>query len=282
MVIQAKESAGDHLGVVVAHKSVVKRHGRDACRETHALEYGTVAFVPRDQGFPAEPAAKDRPAFPVAPPVALFQAANSTKRRSRQQCRRGRIFDTQQVHHFAGPLRETNIRDEPSDPQTSQSVDFGQGVGRDHVVGDTRGRPARLARIQMGGIQVHFVHNQRRVGLRAKLGNLARKLKRATRAAGVQTVGSPDHLIDRAVIVAGAAGSMPFRIPLAPSDVIITGEIRHHDALTIRRIGCTAVALGHWSSERPVLTSLSERLQAAIPRIVVKVSTVDEDPLRTV
>ena len=116
-----------------------------------------------------------------------------------------------------------------------------------------------------------------------KLATLARKLKRTTRATGVQVVGDPDHTIDRAVILVGAAGSIPFRgRRLASGDVIITGEIRHHDALTILRNGCTAVALGHWASERPVLESLAGRVRQAVPGITVRVSTEDRDPFRAI
>jgi dinuclear metal center YbgI/SA1388 family protein len=107
---------------------------------------------------------------------------------------------------------------------------------------------------------------------------LARKLKRATRATCVQTVGSASRKIDRAIIVVGAAGSLPFRIPLRPTDVIITGEIRHHDGLAILRNGCSAIALGHWASERPVLQSLAKRLRKALPGVEVQISKADKDP----
>ncbi len=112
------------------------------------------------------------------------------------------------------------------------------------------------------------------------LRGLARNLKRTTQALCVQVVGPQDRSVTRAVIIVGAAGDMPLRIPLALNDVIITGEIRHHDALAIQRRGCTAIALGHWASERPVLAPLAKRLQAALPRITVSVSESDEDPFR--
>jgi dinuclear metal center YbgI/SA1388 family protein len=110
------------------------------------------------------------------------------------------------------------------------------------------------------------------------LASLARKLHIATHAANVQLVGEPKQRVERVIVVAGAAGSLPFRIPLSPSDAIITGEIRHHDALAIRRIGCSAVALGHWASERPVLTPLAARLGRLFPGLTVRVSRTDLDP----
>lgn len=110
------------------------------------------------------------------------------------------------------------------------------------------------------------------------LGKLARKLKKACAAPTVQIVGAPNQPVRRVIIVVGAAGSLPFRGRLLEDDVIITGEIRHHDALTIRRRGCAAIALGHWASERPVLTPLAARVGAALPTIEVRVSQRDADP----
>ncbi len=121
------------------------------------------------------------------------------------------------------------------------------------------------------------------------LAQLAERLKRATQATCVQTVGTNDpqagsasRNVSRVVIVAGAAGSLPFKIPLAPSDCIITGEIRHHDALTITRVGCTAITLGHWASERPVLAPFTARLRDLVPGIAIDISNADRDPFRTV
>jgi len=114
------------------------------------------------------------------------------------------------------------------------------------------------------------------------LRTLARKLKRATGAACTQIIGSPERIVGRAVILVGAAGSIPFRIGLQESDVIITGEIRHHDALTINRLGCTAIALNHWTSERPVLTHLAQRIAEHHPGIPVILSQTDREPFQPI
>lgn len=110
------------------------------------------------------------------------------------------------------------------------------------------------------------------------LKKLAQRLKRKTRATNVQIVGDTEENVSRAVVVVGAAGSLPFKIGVGTGDVIITGEIRHHDALTIRRHGCSAIALGHWASEHPTLAVLADRLSAALTGITVSVSSADSDP----
>ncbi len=112
------------------------------------------------------------------------------------------------------------------------------------------------------------------------LSALAKKLGRTTQAVNVQIVGTPQQYVDRVVVVAGAAGSLPFQIPLTSNDAIITGELRHHDALTIRRIGCAAIVLGHWASERPVLNPLAARLASLMPDAQFQVSRTDADPFQ--
>lgn len=114
-----------------------------------------------------------------------------------------------------------------------------------------------------------------------KLLDLARSLSRKTGAANVVTIGSHAQRVSSALICVGAAGSLPFEIsgrPCGLGDVVITGEIRHHDALRYHRLGACAIALGHWASERPVLAPLAARLRAELPGVRVLVSRKDKDP----
>ena len=113
------------------------------------------------------------------------------------------------------------------------------------------------------------------------LEKLAQRLRVQTKAHGVQIVGERGRPVEEVVIVAGAAGSLPFRIPLSSRHVIVTGEIRHHDALTIGRYGCSAIALGHWASERPVLKPLAGRLAELLPGLSMSISAADRCPFRT-
>ncbi len=113
------------------------------------------------------------------------------------------------------------------------------------------------------------------------LAALARKLKKATGANCVQRIGSADRIVRRAIVLVGAAGSLPLGVPPGESDVIVSGEIRHHDALSIQRLGATAIALGHWSSERPVLQPLATRLASMLPKCTTLISEADRDPFES-
>lgn len=112
------------------------------------------------------------------------------------------------------------------------------------------------------------------------LARLARKLKRATKSKVVLIVGDPDTSISRVAVCVGAAGQLPLEKPrCADCETIVTGEIRHHDAVAILRTGKTAIALGHWESERPVLAPLAKKVGTRLRTLTIKVSRRDTGPL---
>ena len=111
------------------------------------------------------------------------------------------------------------------------------------------------------------------------LGRLARKLERATRSKNVSLVGSGATRICLAAVCVGAAGRLPLEMERAlDCDVIVTGEIRHHEALTILRAGKSAIALGHWESERPALVPLAEKITGRLSTLKATISQADTSP----
>lgn len=111
------------------------------------------------------------------------------------------------------------------------------------------------------------------------LRTLARRLQRATGSMVATIVGDPATRLTRAAVCAGSAGRLPLEKPRsADADVIVTGEIRHHDALTLQRRRICAIALGHSESERPTLPVVARRLQEALPGIQAHQSRRDAGP----
>ncbi|MEP0842869.1 MAG: Nif3-like dinuclear metal center hexameric protein [Phycisphaerae bacterium] len=116
---------------------------------------------------------------------------------------------------------------------------------------------------------------------RTTLGTLARRLQKATGSQIATLVGRGGSRVSRAAVCAGSAGMLPFeKARSADCDVIVTGEIRHHDALAMQRRNVAAIALGHWESERPVLRSLARRLKAAMPPLQTAISLADVPPFQ--
>lgn len=76
----------------------------------------------------------------------------------------------------------------------------------------------------------------------------------------------------------GAGGSL-FRA-LPPTDLLVTGELGHHEVLAQVAAGGAVVLTDHTHSERGYLPQFATRVGEALPGVAVTVSQVDTDPLR--
>ena len=106
-------------------------------------------------------------------------------------------------------------------------------------------------------------------------------LSRQLKAPHALLVGSAKQYVKRAFVCVGSAGTMPLATDeggASVGDIVITGEIRHHDALAYQRCGAVAIALGHWTSERPALRPLRTMLQRALPSLDIQISQKDAEP----
>lgn len=112
------------------------------------------------------------------------------------------------------------------------------------------------------------------------LGTVASQLARAVKVKAAQVVGDMRRPVRTLAILVGAAGRIDIEFPRSQkADVLITGEIRHHDALAFAGSDWSAIALGHWASERPVLPRLAAVLEQSVEGVQAIVSTADRDPL---
>src|SRR5262249_10058516 len=77
-----------------------------------------------------------------------------------------------------------------------------------------------------------------------QLGRLAARLARATSSTCPQIVGEPGRRVQTLAILVGSAGRVDQEFPHSlEADALITGEIRHHDALAFDSRGWSAIAL---------------------------------------
>lgn len=113
------------------------------------------------------------------------------------------------------------------------------------------------------------------------LGELCQRLGQALSLEAMAVVGDKADPIKRVAVLAGAGSEFISDAIAAKCDVLVTGEVRHHDALKAASRGLRIVALGHSNSERAALVPLANRLseQGGVP---VDVAVSDRDPLRIV
>jgi dinuclear metal center YbgI/SA1388 family protein len=85
--------------------------------------------------------------------------------------------------------------------------------------------------------------------------------------------------VTRVAVAAGAGGELLEDAVRAGAEVFVTGEVRHHDALSAARRGVTVIATLHSNSERAAVRAYAGRVAARLGRDVsVKTSLADADP----
>jgi len=109
--------------------------------------------------------------------------------------------------------------------------------------------------------------------------DLVARLKSAFALDHVMVAGSLDLPARRIAVMAGAGGSLLEAAIQAGADVFVTGELRHHDAVSAARLGVLAVATLHSNSERAGVRAFGDRLRGALgPTVDVRSSERDADP----
>ena len=63
-------------------------------------------------------------------------------------------------------------------------------------------------------------------------------------------------------------------------DVLLTGELGHHEVLAHVEQGGAVVLTDHTNCERGYLPLYADRIRSVCPDVTVAVSTVDRDPLQ--
>ncbi len=82
-----------------------------------------------------------------------------------------------------------------------------------------------------------------------------------------------------AAVASGAGGEFLSAAIHAGADAFVTGELKHHQALSAAHAGITVVEAGHFETERVVLPSLKQRLAAAFPALSVEIAP-ESSPFR--
>jgi dinuclear metal center YbgI/SA1388 family protein len=111
------------------------------------------------------------------------------------------------------------------------------------------------------------------------LGALIDRVKRVLGADRVMVAGALDREVTRVAVCAGSGGDLLDDAVTAGAEVLLTGELRHHDVLRAEARGIAVVCARHSTSERAALVPLARRLAERLPGIAVTTSVRDREPL---
>jgi dinuclear metal center YbgI/SA1388 family protein len=122
-----------------------------------------------------------------------------------------------------------------------------------------------------------------RIGKLAKpmaISEIIKKIKKHTGAKVIGVVGSDKRTIKTAAVCAGSCGKLINLVMAENTDLYVTGELKHHQALAAQEAGLTCLCLSHTVSERFILKKLARQLQNPLKSVTIRVSTKDADPFR--
>jgi dinuclear metal center YbgI/SA1388 family protein len=110
------------------------------------------------------------------------------------------------------------------------------------------------------------------------LAKVIARLKASLRLEYVLVAGSLDTLVSRVAVAAGAGGELLSEACRERAELFVTGEIRHHDALSAVARGVAVVATLHSNSERAAVKAYAARVARRLGSVSVLASEADADP----
>ena len=119
-----------------------------------------------------------------------------------------------------------------------------------------------------------------------QLFSFARRIKPLLGSDLLGVSGSKEKQVRRVAVVGGSGGSL---VPLASvmgADVLVTGEVRHHDALQARSLGLALIDAGHFQTEKKAFALFADRFKELLSRegwdVVVETFEEEGNPMQWV
>lgn len=104
-------------------------------------------------------------------------------------------------------------------------------------------------------------------------------IKRALDCEGLRCTGV-QPMVQTVAVSSGAGGSEIFAAAREGADVLVTGEIKHHEINAANDLGVGVIDVGHFKSENIVIAPLCRKLQEAFPEVDFTVSEAYSDQIR--
>jgi dinuclear metal center YbgI/SA1388 family protein len=115
------------------------------------------------------------------------------------------------------------------------------------------------------------------------LEEFARFVKERLAVRGVRYCGSSDRIVKRVAVLGGAGVSWVREAGEKGADVLVTGDVKHHEALDALASGLAVIDAGHYGTEKWVVEALAAALESrlndmGLDGVMILRSGVDTDP----
>jgi GTP cyclohydrolase I len=116
------------------------------------------------------------------------------------------------------------------------------------------------------------------------LRSYAIRIKKSLGAEAVKVIESDDSTVKRVAVVGGSGRDYIVKAKEKGADLLVTGDIGHHDALTARTLGINIIDAGHFYTERAALSGFMEQLKERFAMLGLDVELAlykdEADPVR--
>ncbi|MCP4681755.1 MAG: Nif3-like dinuclear metal center hexameric protein [Desulfobacterales bacterium] len=117
-----------------------------------------------------------------------------------------------------------------------------------------------------------------------KLSIVAKRVKEVLGTEKLKMVGSGNLQINRIAVVGGSGGNLVSLASEKGAQLLLTGDVSHHNALEAESLGIALLDGGHFLTEKMAFGLFAERLQAMIKEqgwgVMVEVDKEETDPMR--
>lgn len=103
-----------------------------------------------------------------------------------------------------------------------------------------------------------------------KLGGLARQVKAVLDLPMIRAYGCAEHQIEKAAVCGGSGAFLIQQAAAEGAQVLITGDVKYHEAQEALDLGLSIIDAGHGPSEFPAVEHLTACLQEKIPGVGFK------------
>ena len=191
--------------------------------------------------------------------------------------------DMMLTHHplFFHPVSKLGY----SDPATAAAcvlLRHGIGLFAAHTNLDAAHGGVNETLCEMFGIReaIPFDEGVGRIGQLKTTETLTAFAKRVEQSlnARVSISGEIEKPISRVAVMGGSGGSSVMQAAAQGADVLLTGELKHSDALDAQMLGLNLIVAGHYETEAIVLEPLMKRLQNECFDVQYKLSRTDGSP----
>lgn len=187
------------------------------------------------------------------------------------------------VHHpmFYHPVKKLAYSD-PATAAACKLLRHGIGLYAAHTNLDAAHDGVNDTLCALFGIReaLPFDEGIGRIGQLKEPETLAAFAKRAETIlnAHVRISGDPEKQISRVAVMGGSGGSAVAQAAAQGADVLLTGELKHSDALDAQMLGLSLLVAGHYETETVVLEPLMKRLQNDCFDVQYQLSRADGSP----